>query len=37
MLITHDRDFMDAVVDHIIEITRTKVKKVPGTTKIYYD
>jgi ATP-binding cassette subfamily F protein 3 len=36
MLITHDRNFMDAVVTHILGIHRRKVRKIPGDTGKYY-
>jgi len=36
MLITHDRNFMDAVVTHILGIHRRKVRKIRGDTGKYY-
>jgi ATP-binding cassette, subfamily F, member 3 len=37
MIITHDRDFMDSVVTHIMGITRRKIKKIKGTTSKFYE
>jgi ATP-binding cassette subfamily F protein 3 len=36
MLITHDRNFMDAVATHILGIHRRKVRRISGTTGKYY-
>ena len=36
ILITHDRDFMDAVCTHIAGIVRKNIKIVPGDTKKFY-
>jgi ATP-binding cassette subfamily F protein 3 len=33
ILITHDRDFMDSVINHTLNIHRGSFKKTPGTTK----
>ena len=33
ILITHDRDFMDSVINHTLNIHRGTFKKTPGTTK----
>jgi ATP-binding cassette subfamily F protein 3 len=33
ILITHDRDFMDTVITHTLNIHRGSFKKTPGTTK----
>ncbi len=33
ILITHDRDFMDSVITHTLNIHRGNFKKTPGTTK----
>ncbi|MBE8221350.1 MAG: ABC-F family ATP-binding cassette domain-containing protein [Bdellovibrionales bacterium] len=37
VIITHDREFMDSVVTHIMGIKRTGVKKIKGTTSKYYE
>lgn len=37
MIISHDRDFMDAVTTHTAAIHRCKLKKVSGGTKKLYD
>ncbi|MDR4505621.1 MAG: ATP-binding cassette domain-containing protein [Candidatus Scalindua sp.] len=37
MIISHDRSFMDTVTTHIMGIHRTKIKKIQGTTKEYYE
>lgn len=36
MLITHDRQFMDEVVTHVMGIHRGRVKKYPGDTAHFY-
>lgn len=36
LLITHDRQFMDAVVTHILGIHRQHIKKIKGKTADYY-
>lgn len=36
IIITHDRDFMDSVVTHIMGIKRTGIKKIKGKTSKYY-
>lgn len=36
ILITHDRGFMDQVVTHVVGITRRELRKVKGTTALYY-
>lgn len=36
ILITHDRDFMDDVVTHIMGIHRGELKKIPGNTEKFY-
>ncbi len=37
IVISHDRGFMDSVTTHIMGIHRSKVKKIEGSTKDYYD
>lgn len=37
ILITHDRDFMDAVSTHIMAIHRCKIRKIEGRTGKIYD
>jgi ATP-binding cassette, subfamily F, member 3 len=37
MIITHDREFMDSVVTHVMGITRRKIKKIKGTTSKFYE
>ncbi|GJQ60007.1 MAG: ABC transporter ATP-binding protein [Candidatus Scalindua sp. AMX11] len=37
MIISHDRSFMDTVTTHIMGIHRSKIKKIRGTTKDYYE
>lgn len=37
ILITHDRSFMDAVVNHVMGIHRRKIKKILGKTQKIYD
>lgn len=37
LLITHDREFMDSVVTHVMGITRKKIKKIKGSTKKFYE
>ena len=37
MIISHDRSFMDSVTTHILGIHRSKIKKIRGSTKDYYD
>ncbi|MGL4394687.1 MAG: ATP-binding cassette domain-containing protein [Brevinema sp.] len=37
LLITHDRMFMDAVVDHTIAIHRKQIKKIKGTSEKLYE
>jgi len=36
VLITHDRDFMDRIVTHVMGIHRKKLRKIPGDTGKYY-
>ncbi|MBF0297783.1 MAG: ATP-binding cassette domain-containing protein [Oligoflexia bacterium] len=36
MLITHDREFMDSVVTHILGIHRKRIRKTKGTTSDYF-
>lgn len=36
IVISHDRNFMDSVVTHIVGIHRAKVRKIKGKTKKYY-
>lgn len=36
ILITHDRNFMDKIVTHIVGIHRKTVRKIPGDTGKYY-
>ncbi|TNE97336.1 MAG: ABC-F family ATP-binding cassette domain-containing protein [Deltaproteobacteria bacterium] len=36
MIITHDREFMDDVVTHVMGISRKRVKKIRGNTEKYY-
>jgi ATP-binding cassette subfamily F protein 3 len=36
VLVTHDRQFMDSVVTHIVGIHRKKIKKFPGNTIQFY-
>lgn len=37
IIISHDRNFMDSVATHIMGIHRSKLKKIAGPTKNYYD
>ncbi|MCP5007068.1 MAG: ABC-F family ATP-binding cassette domain-containing protein [Planctomycetes bacterium] len=37
MIISHDRSFMDTVSTHIMGIHRSRIKKLRGTTKDYYE
>lgn len=37
VIITHDREFMDSVVTHIMGIKRNGVKKIKGNTSKYYE
>lgn len=37
ILITHDREFMDTVVTHVMGISRLLIRKVKGDTKQYYE
>jgi ATP-binding cassette subfamily F protein 3 len=37
ILITHDRDFMDSIINNTLHIHRGKIKKIPGTTKESYE
>ncbi|GAB4412080.1 MAG: ABC-F family ATP-binding cassette domain-containing protein [Bacteriovoracaceae bacterium] len=37
LLITHDREFMDEVVTHIVGIKRGKIKKIKGDTAKFYE
>lgn len=37
MLITHDREFMDEVVTHVVGIKRGKIKKIKGDTAKFYE
>ncbi len=37
VLITHDREFMDSIVTHVLGIHRRKVKKIEGATDKYYE
>jgi len=37
MIITHDREFMDSVVTHVMGITRKQIKKIKGDTRQYYE
>ncbi len=37
VLITHDRDFMDAVATHIMGISRKRLKKTKGDTAKFYE
>lgn len=37
ILITHDRNFMDAIVNHIMAIHRQQIKKILGNTRKIYD
>lgn len=37
VLITHDRDFMDSIINHTLHIHRGKIKKIPGTTMASYE
>ncbi len=37
IIITHDREFMDSVVTHIIGFNRKKLKKIEGTSKKYHE
>ncbi len=37
MVISHDRSFMDTVTTHIMGIHRSKIKKIRGKTKDYYE
>ncbi|MBF0217011.1 MAG: ABC-F family ATP-binding cassette domain-containing protein [Candidatus Omnitrophica bacterium] len=36
VIISHDRDFMDSVVTHVVGIHRQKVRKIAGNTSNYY-
>ncbi len=36
MLITHDRNFMDSVVTHVMGLHRKQIKKIKGDTDNYY-
>lgn len=36
LLITHDKDFMDSVTTHTMGISRQKLKKFKGPTKVFY-
>ena len=36
MIITHDREFMDDVVTHVMGINRKRVKKIRGNTEKFY-
>jgi len=36
VMITHDRDFMDSVVTHVVGISRGKLRKVKGQTAQFY-
>lgn len=37
ILITHDREFMDSVVTHVMGITRKQIRKIKGNTRQYYE
>ena len=37
ILITHDRMFMDTIINHIMAIHRKQVRKIPGTSVKLYD
>lgn len=37
IIITHDRDFMDGVVTHVMGISRSKLKKIKGDTTKFYE
>lgn len=37
IIITHDRDFMDSVCDHIMGIHRQRLKKIKGNTTKFYE
>jgi ATP-binding cassette subfamily F protein 3 len=37
ILVTHDRNFMDAIVDQTLGIHRRKIRKVAGNTEKYYE
>ncbi|GAF74664.1 unnamed protein product, partial [marine sediment metagenome] len=37
IVITHDRGFMDSVTTHVMGIYRTKLRKIAGSTKKYYE
>src|SRR5690606_21766077 len=37
LLITHDRDFMDAVTTHTMGIYRKQIKKIKGDTSKFYE
>lgn len=37
LIISHDRNFMDSIVTHIMGIHRTRLKKIAGHTQNYYD
>ncbi len=37
ILVTHDRNFMDAIVGHTLGIHRKKIRKVAGNTEKYYE
>lgn len=37
LLITHDRQFMDDIVTHIVGIHRTKIRKMEGKTDKFYE
>ncbi|HNX90575.1 MAG TPA: ATP-binding cassette domain-containing protein [Candidatus Omnitrophota bacterium] len=36
IIISHDRNFMDSIVTHVVGINRTKINKVEGRTEKYY-
>jgi ATP-binding cassette subfamily F protein 3 len=36
ILITHDRDFMDSIISHTLNIHRGQMKKIPGATEDAY-
>lgn len=37
ILVSHDRNFMDSIVTHILGLHRSSAKKIPGNTSDYYD
>jgi ATP-binding cassette, subfamily F, member 3 len=37
ILITHDQDFMDSVVTHVMGISRKSIKKISGSSAKYYE